>query len=265
MIRQIDTLSYTNAFRSVSPMWKCGFAAVMFVLSYFTHPVLQLATFLWMLVWTIQYARIPWRQYLLLFGISCLFFVTSVPALLLEWGSVAPAAKGTYELITFAHSSVYVTEAGLDQIGKLFVRILACLSCLFFVIFTTPIAELLQVLKRLRCPQLVLEIMLIMYRFVFLLADTASELAVAQRARGGYANFSSKLRDTATLVARLFGKTMQRYRGLSHGLLSRGFADDIGLAPYEAKPVRLRYRVESGAGVLILLIVELVLRWRDMM
>ncbi|ASS73700.1 cobalt ECF transporter T component CbiQ [Tumebacillus algifaecis] len=258
MIRLIDTLSYSNAFRSVSPLWKCGFAAALFVLAISSHPLVQLLIAVWIIVWTVRYARIPFRSFLLLFAVSCLFFVAGSPALLLEIGSESDFLKhnGMMFIPLFADTGLYITDSGLLRAGELFMRIAACLSCMFFLILTTPFTELLQVLKRLRVPSLVLELMLIMYRFIFLLADTAHDINVAQRARGGYVGFSRSLHDLAHLVVHLFAKTMHQYRGLSHGLLSRGFADEISLAPYQAKPVPFRYRLESVLGLLVLICLE---------
>ncbi|WP_240415112.1 cobalt ECF transporter T component CbiQ [Paenibacillus periandrae] len=266
MIKLIDTLSYKNRLRSVSPAWKCGFAAVLFIGAYLSHPVVQLCLAGWMLVWTVFYARIPFKSYLLLIGLPCLFYVASLPAIVIEIGTQSRdsvAAVSTNQvLFTFMNWTCYMTEAGLHQAGYLFARVVACLSCLTFVMLTTPMSELFQVMNKLRMPTLVLEIMLIMYRFLFLLSETAQHMYTAQKARGGQFGFRGRLNDTAILIVRLFGKTMQRYRALSHGLIARGFTDEIRMAPYAAKPVATRYWLESWIGVCLLLGLECWIRWR---
>ncbi|MBW7477291.1 cobalt ECF transporter T component CbiQ [Paenibacillus oenotherae] len=245
MIKLIDTLSYSNALRPVSPLWKCGFAAALLLLSYVTHPQIQLCILLWMLIWIIGYAGIPAKYCLLLLGSSCLFYLASLPALIVE----------------FKAWTIYISDNGVQTVAVLFCRMIACLSAMLFIILTTPISQLLQVMRKLRVPALVLELMLITYRFLFLFLDTAQDMYVAQRARGGQYGFKSKLRDTAVIVVRLFAKTMQRYRGLSHGLISRGFTDEIKPAPYEAGALPLRFRLEMGIGIVILLLGESWLRW----
>ncbi|NHN31876.1 cobalt ECF transporter T component CbiQ [Paenibacillus agricola] len=269
MIRLIDTLSYRNKLRSVSPMWKCGFAAILLLFSYLSQPVVQLLVVGWMLVWSVLYARTPIRAYLLLLGLPCLFYVSSLPAIMIEMRSLSAdsmAGMGAGQvLFSVLNWTFYVTDAGLYKAGFLFMRVLACTSCLTFVMLSTPMSELFQVMGKLRMPALVLEIMLIMYRFLFLLTETAQQMYVAQQARGGQSGFRGRLNDTAILVVRLFGKTMHRYKGLSHGLIARGFTDDIRMAPYEAKPIPLRYQWESYLGVAGLLLLELWIRWGDML
>ncbi|CAG7634072.1 cobalt ECF transporter T component CbiQ [Paenibacillus allorhizosphaerae] len=265
MIRLIDTLSYNNKLRAVSPLWKSGFAAVLFTLSYAAHPIVQMLLIGWLFVWTVGYARIPVKYVALLYGGPCLFYAASLPSLLIELRSAdnISGMPPTFVLFSFAHWTAYIPEARLYMTDDLFLRIVACVSCLTFVIVTTPVSDLFQVLKKLRVPGLVLEIMLIMHRFLFLLNDTAHDLYTAQQARGGQTGLRSRLHDTAMLAVRLFGKTMQRYKALSYGLVARGFTDEIRMAPYEASAVPFRYRRESAAGILLLFALECWLRWRD--
>ncbi|MGG1601079.1 MULTISPECIES: cobalt ECF transporter T component CbiQ [Paenibacillus] len=265
MIKLIDTFSYTNRLRSVSPMWKSGFAAVLMVLSYLSHPVTQMMIVGWLFVWITLYARIPVKAYSLLIGASCLFYAASLPAIVIEFTSAGPVSPDGMILFTFARWTSYVTEAGIYEAGSLLARIIACLSCLAFVMLTTPMSELFQVMKKWRVPSLVLELMIIMYRFLFVLSDTAQQMYTAQRARGGQTGFYRRLNDTAVLIVRLFGKSMHRYQGLSQGLVTRGFADSIQMAPVQAAPLPFRYIWESRIGVILLLLIELWLRWGEML
>lgn len=258
MIRRIDVLSYNNALRTLSPMWKSAFAAAMFLLSYTVHPLLQIAITLWMMSWCIRQAGIPVRAYGLLFGTALVFYALSVPALLLEFGHPAAGQDGIFRLPGLS-MPVYVTVAGLHRAWELLTRISACMSCFFFLIFTTPFSDLLQVLRRLHMPQIVLELMLIMYRFLFLLSDAAHGLMLARRLRGGSRGYKARLRETAAMGGALFGNTMHRYYGLSQGLLARGFTDEILLPPYAAQPVPRRYAVRAYAGISLLLLAQLYL------
>nr|WP_243735220.1 cobalt ECF transporter T component CbiQ [Paenibacillus turpanensis] len=248
-------------------MWKCSFAAVLFVLAYASHELVQLLITVWVLRWVVRYGGVSLRSYALLLVPPCLFYAVSLPALLLE---AAPAEEVTDAVRTLAAVgpwngwTVYVSEEGAQRAWSLFFRIAACGSCLLFVVVSTPVSELFQVMKKLGMPSLVLEIMQIMYRFLFLLTDTAEQLLIAQRARGGQLGFKRKIADTAIIITKLFGKTMQRYTGLTYGLTARGFMDELRLTPYEKRPMLpRRYRWESAVGVFICIIIEIGLRWRE--
>ncbi|MWC30609.1 cobalt ECF transporter T component CbiQ [Paenibacillus sp. MMS18-CY102] len=263
MIKRIDSLSYNNKLRNVAPMWKFTFAAALFTLSYLSHPIIQLAIMGWMFVWVVVYARIPIKQYVLLLTLPCLFYAASLPALVLEIEPISSgsAASGKV-LLTAFHWAVTLSDSNVWMAVQLFVRVAACLSCLTFVTLTLPISELFQVFKKLRMPALVLELMLIMYRFLFLLMDTASRMYAAQVARGGHSSFRSKIKDMAMLIVRLFDKTMQRYKGVSNGLVARGFTNEILMPPYHAMPMPARYKWEGYIGFVVLALIEAWNRWR---
>ncbi|MEK4063622.1 MULTISPECIES: cobalt ECF transporter T component CbiQ [Paenibacillus] len=257
MIRRIDALSYSNALRQLPAMWKGLFAAVMFILSYALHPALQLVIAGWMTVWCVLYAKIPLRAYGLLFGTALLFFCLSLPALLLEIGHPTAGEALMSLQLPASTRSLYITAEGLHRAGLLLARVLACLTCCFFIIFTTPFGELLQVLRRLRMPQIVLELMLIMYRFLFLLSDTAHGMMLARRLRGGRRGRVAKLREVAGMAGSLFANTMHRYYGLSQGLITRGYMGEIILPPYVSRPVPRRFTVQACAGIFLLLLAQL--------
>ncbi|KRE48695.1 cobalt ECF transporter T component CbiQ [Paenibacillus sp. Soil724D2] len=263
MMKLIDSLSYKNALRPLSPMWKCGFAVTMLLFSYLTHPAVQVIIAIWMAVWTVVYARIPIKYYVTIIGAACLFFVGSVPAIVVEVRPLQEALPDIHEVaaFTFMDWKLSVSSTALLLIGKLFVRIIASLSCVSFIMFSTPFSEMLQVLQKVRVPKLVLEIMLIMYRFLFILFEIANNMYVAQQSRGGQTGFQNRLKDTAIIIVQMFIKTMQRYKSLSNGLVSRGFTDDIHMAPYRANPVPFRYKLESYVGLTLLLLLEIWLRW----
>ncbi|MNI57133.1 Cobalt transport protein CbiQ [compost metagenome] len=139
----------------------------------------------------------------------------------------------------------------------LLTRVAACLTCFFFIIFTTPFSELLQVLRRLRMPQIVLELMLIMYRFLFLLNDTAHGMMLSRQLRGGKRGFRAQLREAAAMAGALFANTMRRYYGLSQGLMTRGFTGEIVLPPYTPSPVPRRLALQAYAGIALLVVAQL--------
>lgn len=264
MIKQIDSISYANRLRPLSPMWKCGFAAGLFLLAYVTGPFLQLLVFLWMLLWTVVYAGVPLKLYSRLVSASCLLYVLSLPGLLLEFRPIEAGRAMSHglQLLEVSGFLIYIPDSAWGLAAETILRILACLSCMFFVTLTTPFPALLQVFQRIRMPHIVIELIVVMYRFIFLLLETAHGMLLAQRSRGGQSGFWGRLRDTAVLIVRLFGKTMQRYRKLSYGLMARGFTDSIELAPYEKRKVPLRYMVESVSGTVMLCGIMLFLWWR---
>lgn len=74
-------------------------------------------------------------------------------------------------------------------------------SCMYFILLTVPFVEILQVLRQLRCPSLMIELLALMYRFIFMLAATGTEPATAQRSRCGYLTGSRRLHSLGIIVS----------------------------------------------------------------
>ncbi|MFB9328538.1 cobalt ECF transporter T component CbiQ [Paenibacillus aurantiacus] len=260
ILKQIDSYSYGNRLRSLPATAKGGFAASLLLLAYLTGPAVQAAIIAWLYVWTVPRAGISAKFYAVSLGSVLGFYLLSLPALMIEaipeGAKMAVAANVRLELGGW---QLAVTEDSMHLAVRLLFRVLACSSCFLFLILTTPMADLFQVLRKLRVPMLLLEIMQIMYRFLFALLQTASELYTAQRARGGHHGVRSRIADTATLAARLFGRTMSRYDNWTRGLRARGFEDELRLAPSEPGNVPAKLRIEALIGLAIITLTALLL------
>lgn len=254
MLRTIDSVSYGSRFRKYSPVWKCGFAVALLLLAYVTHPWVQAILWGWLVVWTVGYAAVPWKLYAVLSGSVFLFYLVSLPPLLLELGS--PGDHGIVLLVRDTWS-VYMTPEHIQRALQLGVRIGACTACFMFLILTTPFADLLGVMARMKLPAIVTELMLIMYRFLFFLSDTASGLMRSRRLRGGKGGARAMIGDASAMAGQLFMKTMVRYRGLEQGLAVRGYDGTLPLHLTATERMPARYRMEGWAGVVILAVLEL--------
>ncbi|MBE7379968.1 MAG: cobalt ECF transporter T component CbiQ [Leptolyngbya sp. SIO1E4] len=227
---QIDSLVYTNRLRSLPPEHKLGFAIALFILGYLAPPHLQLGIALWLALWVIGYARIPAAIYLKLLAIPISFWLMSLPALVMgvSWGAHLAAIDADVVWgIPLGQVYFYMSQRGLDQASTVLARAIALTSCLYFILFTVPFVEIVRILRRWGCPALVTELLLLMYRFIFVLTEVAGELLSAQQSRLGYCSWKASMRSLSLLVGQLFQRSLETYRQISLGLTSRGFKGDL--------------------------------------
>jgi cobalt/nickel transport system permease protein len=117
----------------------------------------------------------------------------------------------------------------------LIARSIAGLTCLLFLALTTPVTDLVAGLRRLSLPVEVTEVALLTYRFLFLLADTATAMDAAQAARLGHDGFKRRLRSLGLLAANLLPRAMDRARRMEIGLAARGWEGEMRVLPQQAK------------------------------
>ena len=116
---------------------------------------------------------------------------------------------------------------GLEQAGRLAASALAGLSCLLFLALTTPATDLVAGLRRVGMPAEITEMALLMYRFIFLLLDTAGSMHAAQAARLGHVTYRRHLNSLSLLIANLLPRAFARAQALEVGLAARGWHGDL--------------------------------------
>jgi cobalt/nickel transport system permease protein len=251
----LDTLSHRNRLRQLPPQHKLLFATIALLIALIAPPIVQIAIALWLSIWIVVYAQIPCQIYLRLFSLAIGFWLMSIPALILGIAERSPSDA----VLGFSLGSVYfyLSQQGILQAALILTRTISTVSCLYFVLFTTPFTEILQVLRQIRCPVVLTELLLLMYRFIFILLSTAGELWIAQHSRNGYRSNQRWFYSLSLLVSQLFRKTMENYQQFVLSTAARGFNGEFRVySPQTYYPSR-RYAIEASLGCLLLLILSL--------
>ncbi|MGB3268314.1 MAG: cobalt ECF transporter T component CbiQ [Microcoleus sp.] len=263
MNHQIDSLAYTNRLRGLPPSHKLSFAIALLILSLVSHAAVQLSIALWLTVWIVIYARIPAKLYLRLLSLPLLFLLTSLPAFVIggiQLNQIQAIHSDIWQGwgISIGNFYLYVSRTGLYQVSLLFPRTLGSTSCMYFILLTVPFTETLQILRKLRFPPLLTELLLLMYRFIFSLLAIADELWTAQNSRCGYRTWKLGMRSLGILIGQLLQRTLVNYRQVSLSLASRGFNGELRVwhsSPY--KPSQ-RYTFEAVFGCTVLTLLNIV-------
>ncbi|WP_310430273.1 cobalt ECF transporter T component CbiQ [Chamaesiphon sp. VAR_48_metabat_135_sub] len=259
---QLDTLAYSNRLRHLPPSQKLYFALVVLLLALITHYPVQIFIFVWMSVWSVVYAGIPRQVYSSMIAGVLVFLVTSMPALAIEYTRfISPdiRADSLWQMSVWV-GQIYLSRQGLIQAIEVLVRSLASTSALFFIVLTIPAIDLAMTFKRIGCPPILIELSLLVYRFIFLLANTAQQIVTAQVSRGGYRTHRLRLNSLNLLVRQLIRRTASRYQQSILGVTARGFQQEFRFWQPQSYQYSQRYALESIVGCLVLIIGEVLYR-----
>jgi cobalt/nickel transport system permease protein len=108
---------------------------------------------------------------------------------------------------------------GLELAG----RILGGMGVLLFFSLTTPLPELMRAARFFRCPPVLVELALIMYRYIFLLLEEGERIRNAERARLGFVDFKCSLRSSGILGGMLVLRTYDRAERSFAAMRCRGY------------------------------------------
>lgn len=263
MTLPIDTLSYNNNLITLPPEQKLLFALVVLGIAIIASPITQVLIILWLAIWTMGYAKIPIQSYLKLLGVSSLFLAMGLPVLAINMigaNQIDLVAYDQFVGIQLGGLYLYFSHSGWQEAVKIFIRSLACISCLLFMLLTIPFVEIVQTLRRCQLPETIGDLLMLMYRFIFILINTVIELQLAQQARGGYRTWKLAVKSTSLLVSQLLQRIIIRYQQFCLGLAARGFTDRFYWFNGQHRNYSQRYALEGMIGCLSLSGLDLYLK-----
>ena len=201
----IEQSAYANRWRKVSPVAKGLLTLAGFIAAFAARqPLAAIAVAGLMVCVTLVGARVPLGRYLrvatpalFFLGISCLSLAFSLNL------------DNDGQVLTF-----YPTPSGLEKVAEVSARSLGALTALLFLVLTTPLIDLIALLRRLKTPEVLLEIMVLCYRMLFVLSEAAHDTLTAQSARLGYSTSRLAMRSLGGLTANLTLQVWQRAHDL---------------------------------------------------
>ena len=162
----IDKLSYSSGLADVSPEEKFAYAVLTLLVCVVSRSVTAAVTVLAVNgILNVKKGRVPFHLYLKYLMVPLIFLLLSTLAILVN------VSKEPLDAYAIPVGQYYVTSSwmGLKKGGQMILTALASVSSLYVLSFNTPMTEILDVLKRLHFPGLFIELMLLTYRFIFIL------------------------------------------------------------------------------------------------
>jgi cobalt/nickel transport system permease protein len=229
----IDQYVYKNKMRTSHPLERFTFAFVTIFLSVaINKPVVHVVVIAVMLGLLLFKAKIPVNVVGKLMLVPTGFLVVGVMAIAITIGFSDTGMLVSLQLGKFF---LGVTSNSLVLAGSTLLKSFSAVSALYFLILTTPMTELLYVLQLLRLPPIVIELIMLVYRFIFVFLETAFAIYTAQSARLGFINFKCSIHSFGLLFANLWGKAFLKSQALYNSLLSRGYEEELKVLNPEFK------------------------------
>ena len=217
---EMDRYAHQSPLREISPALKCVFAlGSLLICAGGQSPAVCLLVFGVMGWVSIQKAGAGMRDFLRLCSIPFWFVLIGVL-------TIAVQVSKTPEGIAWVKCGavwLVLTPAALFRAVLIFLRSMAGVSCLCFLYLSTPVSQLLGLLERLHVPEIVRELMLLTYRFIFILLDRTALLFTAQKSRLGHAGMAGSLRSLGILGGTVLIKSFQHASGVLCAMESRGY------------------------------------------
>ena len=143
--------------------------------------------------------------------------------------------------VSLALFTLTATVDGLEFFASVLIKSWASVTAAVVLTSTTPALSLLAALRALKIPQILVVVVMLMYRYLFVLVDEAQRMLRSRAARSAGVGKGSggsvvwRARSAGGMAGSLFIRTMDRTERIYMAMLARGYDGTIRLR--EAPPV----------------------------
>ena len=202
----IDIVAQFSRLKTVDPTLKISTLLVLMVLSVASgNPFTGLFLTVVMLALTVFVGGIKLHEYVQIIALPVGFLLVSGLALLFEV-DLAPAGVINFDVLNIWFC---VSAEAQAQAMLVIARAMGALSCLLAIGMSTPMPDVINVLRRMRCPKLIIDLSYLIYRYVFVLLGLHHEMHDAAKSRLGMKDYKTSLRTTAHIYSNLLARSHQ--------------------------------------------------------
>lgn len=230
----IDQLNHASKLSKLNTGYKMLLTLVLLVFCLINSNILVsifiilLTTFI-----TVYVGKIGLKQYLKLFIIPLSFLILSCLAIAVNFTDKLPSES----IISVKLWTVFcfITKSSLLSSLVVFLRVLACVSVLYFLIVNTPVDRILAYLKRLHFPNILIELMFLIYRFIFYLWEITSEMIIAAKLRFGFTSYPKTIRTIGMIGSNIFIVSFKKAQKFYNSMESRLYNGSLNFIFIEPK------------------------------
>ncbi|OSB09325.1 cobalt ECF transporter T component CbiQ [Paraclostridium bifermentans] len=213
---EIDNCAYLNNIKDVNPLIKLGITFIGVIASMLTQRAnIHILIMLFMTALILFIARVDMKLYIKCLKIPIIFLIIGIGLNLIN---ISFENKDYIFNVNILGLYIGTTEFAVKSSVNILLRAMSCIISIYFLILTTPFNQLIIVLKKLHIPHTLIELMILIYRFIFIFIEEAEEIYKSQQLKFGYTNLRTSYNSMSLLIKTLFFRMMRRYEDMSISL-----------------------------------------------
>ncbi len=254
-ILSVDYFAYASALRKWNASFKVVFAIISLLLCIILDNIYVSAVVILVMGYlTVVIGGLSFHHYISMMLIPIVFLI---------FGSIAIAAGfslepvGQYQFRVFHLFYIYCSDYSLLRAAELILKALGAVSALYMMTLTTPLGELITVFRKAHVPKVIVELMNMIYRYIFIMMETHSRMKNSAESRLGYVDFRTSCYSFGQVASNLLIVSLKRGNDYYNALESRCYDGELRFLE-EEKPVKGRQVVLAAAFVLVLLGIRIL-------
>lgn len=177
----IDKIANRNPYKYTNPIEKFIFSVGLLIfLTYMNNYYFDILNIIFINIFLIKLVKIKMRELYNLYKVVLFFmFMTTLSLILMK-----------------------------NQFIKLNIHIFSSVGVMYFLFCTTPVTQIAEVMLNFKMPRIVVELFLLIYRFIFLFVEIKNQMINSQNTRLGNMSLKISYKSFGLLVSSLFNKVL---------------------------------------------------------
>ena len=228
----IDMYAFHSKLKHINPEFKLICALITLILTIiFNDPYVSAYVLLTMFFISVQLGKMDFKEYLsILLGPLSFIIVASIGIAL----GFSFEALGDYH-IKIGNLYMYTSKEQLSETAKLIIKVLACVSVMQSLILSTMPYEIINALRNMHVPKLIIELMNLIYRFIFILIESYMNMQNSATSRLGYRNFKTSMTSFGNIASNILIVSLKKANAYYTAMEARCFDGDLNFLQDEKR------------------------------
>lgn len=247
----IDLYAYASDIRSWSADFKVTFSIfiILFCIG-LNNFYVSVAIIIAMAYLTVVKGGLPMTEYLLVLTLPAAFILLGTFTIAIEF-STEPIGQYHFNL---GVGYIITSQNSLKKMLFLIIKIFAAISALQMMSLSTPSNEIISVFRKAHVPKLVIELMYLIYRFIFIIVDVHTQMKNSAESRQGFRSFKTSCFTFGSIASNMLVVSLKKANTYYNAMESRCFDGEL-LFLEEDKRIDKNQLVVAAAFLLFLILL----------
>lgn len=247
----IDYYAYASKIRDWNPSFKVAFSGLTLLLCIvLNNQLVSLAVIVSMAYLTVVKGGLPLGAYLSVLMIPLTFIILSTVAIGIDFSSQPIGQFNLY--LGFGY--LYTSIAKLKEMLFLMMKVFGAISAMIMMTLSTPSSEIIGVLRKAHVPKLIIELMNLIYRYIFILLDVFNNMRNSADSRQGYCDFKTSCQTFGNVASNMLVLSLKKANAYYTAMEARGYEGDLVFLEDE-KPFQISQVIYAVGFMLFLLLL----------
>lgn len=247
----IDFYAYASKIRQ----WNAAFKVYLSVLTLILcivldNPYVSVAVIIAMAYLTVIKGGIQLTEYLSILGIPITFILLSTFTIAIDF-SKQPIGQYNLHLGFFY---MFTSQEQLKKMVFLILKIFAAISALQMMTLSTPSSEIIYVLRNLHVPKIIVELMSLIYRYIFILMDVFTKMKNSAKSRQGYCDFKTSCYTFGRIASNMLIISLKKANAYYDAMEARCYDGDLVFLE-EDKKIEIIQIIVAAAFIIFLILL----------